>query len=175
MKSNWIESVAATALAGLAVFGFASAAFAGNYFFEPDLSGSDVLISALNSVGGELLLDDPSCEAGPLGFYRRGAQEVVACLINHQGDIRELHNTIRHEVVHMAQGCKATRLGVRYVALREELAIFYQDYAREYLGWNRLGYNMEQWTTEAEARVLAEVMDQHGIVDLLLKECSYGS
>jgi len=172
MKHTWIESAATAALTGLAVFGFASAAFAGNYFFEPDLSESEQLIENLFLVGGQLHLDHEICETGVLGAYRRDTKEVVACVINHQGNIMELHDTIRHEAVHMAQGCKAERLGVKRVALREDLAIFYQDYARDYLGWNRLGYNMEQWTTEAEARVLAAVMGQHGIVGLLLEECS---
>ena len=172
MKHSWIERAATTALTGLAVFGFASAAFAGNYFFEPDLSGSERLIENLFLIGGSLHLDHELCESGILGAAGRGTKEVVLCVRNHQGNIGELHDTIRHEVVHVAQGCKAERLGVERVALRPELAIFYQGYARDYLGWNRLGYNMDRWTTEAEARVLATVMDQHGIVGLLLEECS---
>lgn len=157
----------------LAILGFASSAFA---YFVPDMTESEVLVEALAEVGGSFAMEDELCDEYPvLGFARRETREVVACVMNHQGNISEFHDTIRHEVVHVAQGCKATREGKKYVPLREDLAIFYQGYAEDYLGWNRLGYNMEQWTTEAEARVLAEVMDQYAIVGLLLEECTHGS
>lgn len=177
MRQRWIESAAATALAGcLAAIGFASASYAGNYFSEDvDFLIRNRMIENLILLGGSFYTDGNWCrEAGVMGYADRD-KSVVACVENHGGDREELMDTIRHELVHVAQGCKARREGERYAALRPDLTIFYQGYARDYLGWNRLGYNMEQWDTESEARVLAQVLDESAIIQVLLAECSHGS
>ena len=113
-----------------------------------------------------------ACKSGAYG-YATSKFQLLLCVKNHKGDTVELADTIRHELIHIAQYCKAARTGASDAAL---LYPAHSDgfiaYAQEQLHWHILGYDTKDWGNEAEARSLAHLLNEKEVAYLLRRNCS---
>lgn len=75
-------------------------------------------------------------------------------------------DTIRHELIHAVQYC----LGRDVIHPQYEEQ--YISDAQEHLHWNILGYEPSKWGGEAEARVLAHILEEEDIAEMLLQACA---
>ena len=107
---------ATTALTGLAIFGFASAAFATPEITAPpegSLDAHAVLVHAVESRGIDFVANHSYCQENPdiMGFYSFDEALLVVCNDNYsetntnpQWTANDL-DTLRHEAQHMIQDC----------------------------------------------------------------------
>ena len=113
---TFFTRAATTALTGLAIFGFASAAFATperTLIPEGSLDAHAVLVQAVESRGIAFVANHDYCQENPdiMGFYSFDERLLVVCNDNHsetntdpQWTANDL-DTLRHEVQHMIQDC----------------------------------------------------------------------
>ena len=113
---TFFTRAAATALTGLAIFGFASAAFATperTIVPEGSLDAHAALVRAVESRGIELVANHEYCQEVPelMGFYSYNERLLVVCNDdyseanpNPQWTVNDL-DTLRHEAQHMLQDC----------------------------------------------------------------------
>lgn len=122
------------------------------------------LINTASSVGVQFHVNDPThCTPGMMGMANL-EKHVLICLDNHS-DRAELADTIRHELLHVVQVCLGDRL------IYPDRIEYTRTYAQTDLGWNILGYPVEQWDQEGEARTLAHFLDESDVEELLVKAC----
>ena len=95
-----------------------------------------------------LMVNTQLCNEGMMGYVDFPKKEFVLCVDNHQGDIDELYDTIRHEAVHVAQYCMD---GLLAPDRKEEFLSHAQD-----IGFSPLAYESKAWYIEGEAWVLAD-------------------
>lgn len=165
---NFFSRATTTALTGLAAFGFASAAFAHHVPIQPWVE-SEVghLIDTAHAVGIGTYAGVGPCEErkGMMGLmYEKGY--LLVCPEAHKGNADELADTIRHELIHAAQYCLS-----RDVIHPEHEDQYISD-AQEHLHWNILGYEPSDWGAEAEARVLANTLDEKDVAEVLRQACT---
>lgn len=109
---NFLTRAATTALTGLAIFGFASAAFAKTSDHEAHAR----LAQAISDAGVKILVNDEYChrdhgEGTLYGFYSGDYRLMLICPENAeygQVDVEwteEDYDTLRHEAIHLAQDC----------------------------------------------------------------------
>ena len=105
---------AATALTGLAIFGFASAAFAGSVLPPEGSPGAHVLlVNVIESAGVNFAVNHPFCEEkkGLNGFYSGKSKLLVVCNDDYSATNTEPewtandYDTLRHEAQHFIQDC----------------------------------------------------------------------
>jgi len=164
---------ATTALTGLAIFGFASAAFAHHVPQQPFVESESVgLLNTVQATGHEVFVDGGMCNQGNgiLG-YATTSGELVICAKNHGNDMDELADTIRHEALHLVQFCKGRRNGATAALLVPQHAQGNLDYAINHLHMPEGQYEARQHYAEGEARVLAYSLDEHEVANLLIEEC----
>jgi len=165
---SFFSRVATTALTGLAAFGFASAAFAHHVPEQPWVESEiERLINAAHLVGIDTYSGVGPCEEvdGMMGaMYEKGY--LLICPEAHEGDTAELANTFRHELIHAVQYC------VGRDVIHPQHEDQYISDAQEHLHWNILGYEPHKWGGEAEARVLATIMEEGQVADLLIEACA---
>jgi len=163
---------ATTALTGLAIFGFASAAFAHHVPQQPFVESESVgLLRVVKATGHKVFLDVGPCkeEKGLLGFATRTGALVI-CAEAHGNNKAELADTIRHETLHLAQFCKGRRVGATAGLLAPGLIEESRNIAVElHMPVDR--YKPAQRDLEAEARAAAYTLDEKDIAALLIKEC----
>ena len=103
-------SAARTALTGLAIFGFASAAVAGTSVHEHHVT----LAEAVRDAGVRLYINPDKCNEIPaMGWYSGNGPVMVICQENHGPDTvedqvawtEEDYDTLRHEAQHLLQDC----------------------------------------------------------------------
>jgi len=108
------KSIAATALTGLAAFGFASASLATTTIVEGSPEAHELLVQEIRSNGVKIVINDPFCgeEEGLMGFYSGRERKLVVCQDNGvpggpsvTWTANDL-DTLRHEAQHMIQDCK---------------------------------------------------------------------
>ena len=162
---SFFTRAAHTALTGLAIFGFASAAFAHHVEQQPFVeTESTLLLDAVRRTGHQVYGKADICEEGLLGVATSD-KRLLICVDNHKGDMDEMADTIRHEALHLVQYCN------NGATLMPEENDQFIDYAQEYLHWDILGYDPSAWSIEAEARVMAHFLDEHQVAQLLVKYC----
>ena len=116
---NLFTRAATTALTGLAIFGFASAAFAGAKV--SDESAHVRLAQAVIDAGVRVYVNHEYChrdhgEGTLYGFYSGEARAMLICPENaDKGDrgtewTEEDYDTLRHEAVHLVQDCMDGKL-----------------------------------------------------------------
>ena len=119
------KGIAATALTGLAAFGFASASFANqasNYGVD---SNHAQLISAVESTGVDFLLNPQECNSIPAyGWYSGTKNHLVVCQENRDRSssaavewTAEDLDTLRHEAQHLLQDCRDGSLDHRLLPI----------------------------------------------------------
>lgn len=104
------------------------------------------------------------CRKGAYGMAN-SQKQVLICLGRHGDDWQELTDTLRHELVHIAQFCHGGPLHPERTA---ELL----RYTDGVLGWNVRGnYPPKAWAMEAEAFTFAHLWTSEQIGDLLEEHC----
>ena len=64
------------------------------------------LTQTVRATGTTVLYDQPRCyEKNTYGYYHPASDTLVICVENHDGDFKELGDTLRHESIHVAQAC----------------------------------------------------------------------
>jgi hypothetical protein len=122
---NLFKGIAATALTGLAAFGFASASLANqssNYAID---NNHAQLISAVESTGVDFLLNPQECNNIPaFGWYSGTKRQLVVCQENRNRSsavpvkwTEEDLDTLRHEAQHLLQDCKDGRIDQRLIPI----------------------------------------------------------
>ncbi len=167
------RTIAATALAGLAALGSASAASAHHLqqqsFNEGELQ---LVFNALAETGHRVFYDQEPCgtEKGLMGAAN-GQKQLLVCAENHKGDLNELADTVRHEALHLVQFCKGRSNGATSALIvpddRDEFLVG----AINHLHMPADSYPASQHYSEAEARVLAHALDEGQVAALLRQEC----
>jgi hypothetical protein len=99
------------------------------------------------------------------GYWQRNGARFIVCMDNMNEDLELMFRTVRHEAIHVAQTCNAGPIWPQYAALNIQRA---QDE-----GWDPEGYPPNQRITEAEARVMANELDAHEILDLIKEHCNH--
>lgn len=113
---HFFEHAARTALTGLAIFGFASAAFATptqTQIREGSIEAHVALANALDRAGVDIVVNHPVCQEneGLNGFYRGTARLLVVCNDNYSVENQDPvwtandFDTLRHEAQHFIQDC----------------------------------------------------------------------
>lgn len=168
--------LATTALTGLCALGMVGAAQAHHVQQQPYVaSETRSLLQTARGLGVQVFTDKEApgaCKEGLFGAANIKSQLLI-CANNHGGNVQELADTVRHELVHIAQYCKAARTGASDAAL---LYPAHSDgfiaYAQEQLHWHILGYDTKDWGNEAEARSLAHLLNEKEVAYLLRRNCS---
>ena len=107
------KTIAATALAGLAAFGFASASLATQAVEEGSAEAHIQLIKEIRNHGVKVITNDPYCgeKEGIMGFYQGNLRVLVICQENGTpgGPVVDFTaedlDTLRHEAQHFIQDC----------------------------------------------------------------------
>ena len=164
-----ISSIAtATATALLSLFAVGTAQAAPQR--QPWVASETRYLSTIaKELGVKLYRDVPSvCDKKAYGMATSEYQLVV-CLENHGNNLIELADTVRHEMIHIAQYCR----GNGEIALLTTKPNAHLRYAVEVLGWNITEqYEKEYWLAEGEAFSLAHIMEEHEIAELLIDNCT---
>ena len=169
-----IKQLAALALTGFAILLGASAsssAVAQNVERQPfNATEVNFLLSALAETGHSVFSGGELCQRNVYGFatYKK---QLVVCVDNHKGDLDELADTVRHEAFHLAQYCKARRVGASMALIFPELKDESMALARS-LGMSMDRYSEAQHAFEAEARAAAFSLNERQIAALIKEECS---
>ena len=169
-----IKQLAALALAGSVILLGASAsssAVAQNVERQPfNATGVNFLLRAVTETGHSVFSGGELCREGVYGFatYKK---QLVVCVDNHKGNLDELANTVRHEAFHLAQYCKARRVGASMALIFPESKDESMKLARS-LGMSMDQYSEAQHVFEAEARAAAFGLNERQIAALVKKECS---
>jgi hypothetical protein len=142
---------------------------------NPSKEAVNRLIQRSESVGVTFFNEDSgpgaaeACSDGAYGMANTDRQ-VLLCLGKHGDNWIEITDTMRHELVHVAQGCKGD--GKQLLPLVEGKEQEYLDYADGVLGWPiALGYEPELWEIESEAFTLAHLLNSEEIGDLVVLYC----
>jgi hypothetical protein len=134
------------------------------------------LVKTGQRLGIQFQVDTPDCKenARLMGYMVAPQMVMTVCLKNHEayGDMAvvNLADTIRHELIHAAQFCKATYSSNVLFPDRINESL---DFAQEHLDWNVLGYPVQYWNAEGEARTLAHHFSEQQVSVLLDKSCRY--
>lgn len=142
-----------------------------------DEAASVALLRTAESHGVAIFLDtgDESaariCKEEEIFGAANRLGQLLLCVERHNGDGVELADTIRHELVHIAQYCKARRVGATSATLFPSSTEHFISVARDYLHWNPQAYRAAQHSTEAEARVLAHELTEQQIGIILERNC----
>ena len=100
---------------------------------------------------------------GILGGATRNGYLLI-CVDNHGEDVDELADTIRHEVLHLAQFCRG---GLLQPGMKEPNL----EFAVNGLHMPTGNYDKKDYYKEAEARVGAHYLSEQGVADTLLRAC----
>jgi len=160
----------AAALAATCAVGAATAALAHHrtdrqpYVHEETMG----LLATARRAGIQIFTDRSNstkglCREGLYGMANSNNQ-LLLCVENHGGDMVELADTVRHELIHNAQFCKG---GMIHPELKDKMLAA----ARDELHMPMDKYEPRKYYREAEARVLAHLMDEHEVADLVTKHC----
>ena len=171
---TFFTRLATTALTGLCALGMVSAAKAHHVQQQPFVaSETRQLLDTARSLGVEVFTDKELPEACKEGLFgmANNKHQLLICVANHRGNGREMADTVRHELIHIAQYCKGRRVGATSALLYPELVDKALQGARDHLHMPMDMYKPQQYATEAEARVLAQLYNERQIAALLARHC----
>ena len=168
-----IKQLAALALAGSVILGaIASVAVAQQFERQPfDAVKVNFLLRTVTETGHTVFRGGEPCEDGVYGFATN-TKQLLICADNHGDDLDELADTVRHESFHLAQFCKARRVGASMALVFPELVDESMALARD-LGMPMQRYDEKQHVFEAEARAAAFALDEQQIAAILEAECHH--
>lgn len=172
---TFFTRIATTALAATCLLGQVGAASAHHVQQQPYVaSETRSLLQTARSMGVQVFTEKEApgaCKDGLFGAANTQHQLLI-CVANHNGDANELADTIRHELVHIAQFCKGRNVGATSALLYPDLRDKALVGARDHLHMPMDSYEPRKHAGEAEARVLAQIYDEHQIATLLRRHCS---
>lgn len=164
---------ATTALTGLVIFGFASAAFSHHPTRQPFVEEeTKLLLDAVKATGHHVVLDEGPCKTAGNGMFGAATTDgiLLVCAKNHGGDLVELADTIRHEAFHLAQFCKGRKHGATSALIVPDVIESSRALALE-LHMPVNAYAPDSRDLEAEARAAAHLLEEAEVAALLVKEC----
>ena len=167
-----IKQLAALALTGSVILGSASSAVAQG--IKPQsFNATEVnfLLRAVTETGHSVFRGGEPCNRGVYGFAT-SQKQLLVCAENHGNDLDELADTVRHEAFHLAQFCKARRVGASMALIFPELKDESIAMARD-LGMPMQRYREGQHAFEAEARAAAFSLNERQIAAVVKEECRY--
>lgn len=168
-----IKQLAALALAGSVTLGSASVAVAQGVKHQPfNEAGVNFLLRAVTETGHSTYNGGDWCDTQRAYGFATANKQLVICVDNHGGDLDELADTVRHEAFHLAQYCKARRVGASVALIFPDTTDGSIALARE-LGMPMQRYNESQYVFEAEARAAAFALNERQIAAVLKEECRY--
>jgi hypothetical protein len=97
-------------------------------------------------------------------YQHKVVDQITICVANHNGDDKELRNTVLHEAVHIVQACNQ---GLPIFNAKSLLNNISKDEAEFVVST----YPKDQAHTEIEARVIANNNDEEYVTQLLNKYC----
>ena len=163
---NFFTRAATTALTGLAIFGFASAAFARP--ITSDHEKHEALVESIVDAGVRLYVNPVQCdEVKALGWYQGMGPVMVVCQENREvaGEqvewTEEDYDTLRHEAQHLIQDCKDGRIDHKMETLVDDVVpwsadILGTDALRSiYANYSRTGASEQVILLEFEAFAVA--------------------
>jgi len=171
---TFFQRTAAAVLSSLCLLGSAAAVNAHHVQQQPYVaSETKMLLDTARSVGISVFTDKTTPKACKKGLFgaANNQNQLLICIANHGDDADELADTIRHELIHSAQFCKARRVGATSALLYPELADKALQGAIE-LHMPVDQYAPAQYAAEAEARVLAQIYEEEQVAAVLRRECS---
>lgn len=134
------------------------------------------LVKVAENLGIRFQVDTDECKQTKslMGYMAAPHMVMTVCAENHQvyGDMAlpNFADTVRHELLHAAQFCKATHSSNILFPDQVEQAV---AYAQEELEWDILGYPTHQWDAEGEARTVAHLVDEEKVGEILDTACRY--
>jgi hypothetical protein len=131
------------------------------------LVSNNRLTRTVEASGVRVVYDTEYCfERGSYGYYMPKSKVLGLCVLNHDGDIAELGDTLRHEAIHVAQTC------------------YGNGKARPILSWTQISkysnnrilsivqrYRPEHQHIEYEAFTAAATMTNNQVADIVTKFC----
>ena len=172
---TFFTRLATTALTGFCALGMVGAAQAHHVTQQPYVEAETAhLLRTARAVGVRVFTDANTpkpCRSGAYG-YANTKHQLLICVKNHAGDMNEMADTIRHELVHIAQYCKGRKAGATSALLYPELRDKALVGARDHLHMPMDKYTPSKYAAEAEARVLAQIYEEHQVATLLKRHCS---
>ena len=174
---NHATRFTAALLAGFCIFGAAQSAQAHHVKYQRYVEAETTALIRTAIRSGITVFTERTddtvkqfCNERRLYGQANNSNQLLICIGNHKGNQDELADTIRHELIHSAQFCKARRVGATMALLRPDLTERSMEIARE-LHMPMSKYEEKQWPYEAEARALAFTLDEHEVADLVASEC----
>lgn len=171
------SALAAAAIAVTGALAPAAEAHHLGYRHEYNAASWTHLAETIEDHGVQIWLDAKYCEEnGLLGMAIKGqdgSMHMLICRDNHNDNYNEMADTFRHEVVHLIQYCKGERNGATIATLYPDQAEESLRIARDYLHMPMGAYDKEKWINEAEARVMAFVLDEREIARQFADQCSH--
>lgn len=172
-----LTRLTAAMLVGLCIFGAAQSAQAHHIQQQPYVEAETTALIRTAIKSGITVFTERTddtvkrfCDERRLYGQANNNNQLLICVGNHGGNQDELADTVRHELIHSAQFCKARRFGATMALLRPGLAEDSLRLARQ-LHMPVDKYDEDQLVYEAEARALAHVLDEHEVADLVQSEC----
>ena len=168
-----IKQLAALALTGFVSLGCASSAVAKDFPHQPfNPDGVDFLLRTVEATGHKIYNGGGPCE-NPRYYGAASGQKkaLVICEANHKGNVVELGDTIRHEAFHLAQYCKAKKVGATNALLFPDASVGFIKLAVG-LGMPVGEYTVTDLPYEAEARAVAHLFDEYQVAQMLAEQCS---
>ena len=144
---------------------------------EVDQAASVALLKTAQGLGVTVFLDTNDkaaakiCKEEEFFGAANNQNQLLLCIERHDGDWVELADTIRHELVHIAQYCKARKVGATSATLFPSSTEDFIFRSQTQLHWNPQAYRAAQRSTEAEARVLAHELTEQQIGIILDRNC----
>lgn len=168
-----IKRLAALALAGSVILGAgASSAVAGATPQPWNSASNDRLLQAVEDAGYTIYNGGGPCDTAPAyGLVAPSQNAFIICVENHQGNLQVLADTVRHEAVHVAQFCKARRVGATNALLMPDHNDLFTGLATDVLEAPFHMYPPSVRPYEAEAFAVAHVSSDDQVVRILEQEC----
>lgn len=168
-----IKQLAALALTGSVLLGSASVAVAQKVKQQPfNEAGVNFLLRTVTETGHSTYSGGEWCDTQRAYGFATANKQLVICVDNHGNDMDELADTVRHEAFHLAQYCKARRVGASMALIFPEAVDDSMALARD-LGMPMQRYDQAQYAFEAEARAAAFALNERQIAAVLKEECRY--
>lgn len=172
--------ITATALAAAVTLGTVAPVAAAKPVPQQPYSETELnlLLRAVTQTGHAILSEDSgpgaaeACTEGGMLGAANTSKQLLLCVRSHKGDNDELADTARHEVVHLVQFAKGRCHGATAALINPNMAAENLAFAQEVLRMPMDRYAASQHYLEAEARTLAQVMDESQIAELLRQATS---
>jgi hypothetical protein len=171
-----IKSILGLALAATTAVTLAAPAQAHELRTDSTEQSVKALMNTAQGLGIRFQVNTQECRdtEGLMGYMEAPHMVTTLCVDNHRAygaqAFNALADTVRHELVHVAQFCKATHSTNILFPGEVRKAV---EFAQVHLGWHILGYPTHQWDSEAEARAIAHEVNDIQVGRILNRACRY--